>query len=119
MDHQGGDMRKTLMGLVLMLVAAVLIPGLALANPQRDNSNGPHKDYMWGAATVPLPTPFPGCCVANITADGTTDPEGHASTPGQPNVSGTFSTDFPSTPIVPVSFSGNIACINTTRLTGT
>ena len=105
-------MRKTLMGFVLMLFAAVLIPGLALANPQQDNSNGPHKDYMWGAASVPLPTPF-GSFSANITADGTTAPEGHA------GVSGTFSTDFPATPIGPVSFSGNIVCINATRLTGT
>jgi hypothetical protein len=105
-------MRKFLIGLVLSLLAAVAVPTLALANPQEDNSNGPHKDYMWGTATVPLPTPF-GAISANVGADGTTAPNGHE------GVTGTFFTDFPSTPIGPVSFSGVITCINATRLTGT
>ena len=88
MDHQGGDMRKLLIGLALCALATALVPGLASANPQRDNSNGPHKDYMWGAATLPLPTPL-GTFSANVTADGTTAPNGHD------GVSGTFSTQFP------------------------
>jgi hypothetical protein len=105
-------MRKLLIGLVLSLLAAVAVPTLALANPQEDNSNGPHKDYMWGTASVPLPTPF-GNISANVGADGTTAPNGHA------GVSGTFFTSFPATPIGPVSFSGDITCINAVRLTGT
>jgi len=105
-------MRKLLIGLALCALATALVPGLASANPQRDNSNGPHKDYMWGAATLPLPTPL-GTFSANITADGTTAPNGHD------GVSGTFSTEFPSTPIGPVNFSGTVTCINAVRLTGT
>ena len=105
-------MRKLLIGLALCALATALVPGLASANPQRDNSNGPHKDYMWGAATLPLPTPL-GTFSANVTADGSTAPNGHD------GVSGTFSTEFPSTPIGPVNFSGQITCINAVRLTGT
>jgi hypothetical protein len=111
MDNQGGDMRKLLTGLVLLLLAAALIPSLALANPQRDNSNGPHKDYLWGTGTVGLPTPF-GTISANVGADATTAPNGHD------GVSGTFFTDFPVTPLGPISFSGDVTCINAVRLTG-
>jgi hypothetical protein len=105
-------MRKLLTGLVLMLLAAALVPSLAVANPQRDNSNGPHKDYLWGTATVGLPTPF-GTISANVGSDGTTAPNGHD------GVTGTFFTDFPATPIGPVSFSGVITCINAERTSGT
>ena len=105
-------MRRILVGLVLSLVAVGLFSGLAIANPQRDNSNGPHKDYIWGAATVPLPTPL-GTLSANIAADATTAPNGHD------GVSGTFSTAFPATPIGPVSFSGTVVCLNAQRNVGT
>ena len=105
-------MRRMLLSLVLSLVAVGLLSGLAIANPQRDNSNGPHKDYIWGAATVPLPTPL-GTFSANVAADATTAPNGHE------GVTGTFSTGFPATPIGPISFSGVVVCLNTERLVGT
>jgi hypothetical protein len=112
MDHQGGDMRKVLIAAVLSLLAMALVPSLALANPQRDNKNGPHKDYIWGAATVGLPTPF-GTIGANVTGDGSTAPNGHE------GVSGTWTTDFPTSPIGPVHLEGIIVCLNAVRLTGT
>lgn len=104
-------MRKLLIGLALCALASALVPGLASANPQRDNSNGPHKDYMWGSASLPLPTPL-GTFQANVSADGTTAPNGHD------GVTGTFTTEFPVTPIGPVAFDGIVTCINAVRLTG-
>jgi hypothetical protein len=101
-------MRKILAGAGLLLV--MVIPAAALANPARDNKNGPHKDYISGTVNVPLPTPL-GTFAAVSSSNGTTEPNGHSGD----QATGTWSTDFPSSPLGPVHIGGNILCINATR----
>ncbi len=101
-------MRKTLAAAGLLLVIA--IPAAAIANPPRDNANGPHKDYVSGTANVPLPTPL-GTIPAVVSHNGTTAPNGHSGD----QATGTWTTDFPVTPFGPVHLAGDILCINATR----
>ena len=89
------------------LLLALAIPAAALANPSRDNKNGPHKDYISGSANVPLPTPL-GTFPAVVANNGTTEPNGHSGD----QATGTWSTDFPATPLGPVHLEGIILCIN-------
>jgi hypothetical protein len=92
------------------LLIAFAIPAVAFGNPPHDNKNGPHKDYISGAADVPLPTPL-GTVPAHITSDGTTKPNGHSGD----QATGTWSTDFFGTAIGDVHLAGTILCINAVR----
>jgi hypothetical protein len=101
-------MKKLLAGLGLLI--ALVVPALALANPPQDNKNGPHKDYISGTATGPLPTPF-GTFNSVSTANGTTEPNGHSGDVA----TGTWATDLLGTPLGDVHLAGDILCINATR----
>jgi hypothetical protein len=101
-------MKKLFAGAAVLV--AFLLPAMALANPPRDNKNGPHKDYISGAATLPLPTPL-GTMPATINDNGTTEPNGHSGD----QATGTWSTDFFGTILGDIHLAGDILCINAIR----
>jgi hypothetical protein len=101
-------MKKLLLGVGVL--AALMIPALATANPPHNNDNGPHKDYISGSATVNLPTPL-GTFPAEVSSNGTTEPNGHSGD----QATGTWTTDFFGTPLGDIHLSGVILCINAQR----
>jgi len=101
-------MKKTLAGVGILI--AFLLPAVALANPPRDNKNGPHKDYVSGTVQVFLPTPL-GSMLATSSRNGTTEPNGHSGD----QATGTWSTDFFGTILGDIHLEGLILCINATR----
>jgi hypothetical protein len=103
-----GSMRRILAASGLLL--ALAIPAVSIANPPRDNANGPHKDYISGTANVPLPTPL-GTFPAIVSQNGTTEPNGHSGD----QATGTWTTDFLGTPLGDIHLAGNILCINAIR----
>src|SRR3990172_2824012 len=101
-------MRKLLVVVTLSLLAALAVPGLALAT--HSNGAGPPDDFIRGTADGPLPTP---CGNINahfhVSADAAFENGGAG-----PNAKGQFWTKFDSVPSCGpsgVTYRGEIVCV--------